>query len=61
MAKRCYICGKEPLYGHKVSHANKKSNRRWLPNLIKVKLEMDGKVVKAKVCTKCYKKLRKSA
>ncbi|MEO0236599.1 MAG: 50S ribosomal protein L28, partial [candidate division WOR-3 bacterium] len=42
MAKRCDICGKGPLSGHNVSHANKKSNRRWFPNLRKVELEIDG-------------------
>jgi large subunit ribosomal protein L28 len=60
MARRCEICGKGPLFGNNVSHANKKSPRRWLPNLRKVELEINGYVVKAKVCSKCYKKLRKS-
>lgn len=33
MARRCEITGKGPQYGNKVSHANNKTRRRWLPNL----------------------------
>ena len=33
MARRCEICGKGPLVGHNVSHANNKTKRRFLPNL----------------------------
>ncbi|MDA2918560.1 50S ribosomal protein L28, partial [Desulfobacterota bacterium AH_259_B03_O07] len=29
MAQVCDICGKKPLYGHNVSHANNKTKRRW--------------------------------
>ncbi len=60
MAKRCEICGKGPLTGHKVSHANKRSQRRWLPNLRNVELKLDDEVIRLKICSKCYKKLRKS-
>ena len=37
MAKKCELTGKIPLKGHKVSHANNKTKRRFLPNLKKVK------------------------
>ena len=33
MAKVCVVTGKKPQYGHRVSHANNKSNRRFEPNL----------------------------
>lgn len=33
MARRCEITGKGPQVGNKVSHANNKTKRRWLPNL----------------------------
>lgn len=35
MSKICQITGKRPLVGHKVSHSNIKSKRRFLPNLQK--------------------------
>ena len=37
MSKKCELTGKIPLKGHKVSHANNKSKRRFLPNMKKVK------------------------
>ena len=33
MSKKCELTGKIPLKGHKVSHANNKTKRRFLPNL----------------------------
>ena len=33
MARRCDICGKGPLVGNVVSHANNKSKTRSLPNI----------------------------
>ena len=33
MARVCQITGKKPMSGHHVSHANNKTNRRFLPNL----------------------------
>ena len=33
MSKKCELTGKSPLKGHKVSHANNKVKRKFLPNL----------------------------
>ena len=33
MPKKCELTGKSPLKGHKVSHANNKSKRKFFPNL----------------------------
>ena len=38
MARRCAITGKGVQYGHNVSHANNKTKRRFLPNLVNVTL-----------------------
>ena len=35
MAKLCQVTGKRPQTGSNVSHANNKTNRRFLPNLKK--------------------------
>ena len=32
MSKKCELTGKIPMKGHNVSHANNKTNRRFLPN-----------------------------
>ena len=36
MSRKCELTGKSPLKGHKVSHANNKVKRKFLPNLKKV-------------------------
>ena len=41
MAKKCELTGKIPLKGHKVSHANNKTKRRFLANLKKVKFKSE--------------------
>ena len=41
MTKKCELTGKKPLKGHKVSHANNKTKRRFLPNLKKVKFKSE--------------------
>jgi large subunit ribosomal protein L28 len=33
MARVCQVTGKVPVTGHKVSHSNIKTKRRFLPNL----------------------------
>ncbi|MBS1948533.1 MAG: 50S ribosomal protein L28 [Bacteroidetes bacterium] len=33
MARVCQVTGKVPVSGHKVSHSNIKTKRRFLPNL----------------------------
>ncbi len=55
MAKKCDICGKGPMVGNNVSHAHNKTRRRWLPNLKKVRANIDGHVKRIKVCTRCIR------
>jgi large subunit ribosomal protein L28 len=51
MSWRCDLTGKKPLVGHKVSHSNIKTKRRFLPNLRNVTLvsELLGRSVRARV------------
>ena len=55
MARRCDICGKGPLVGNNVSHANNKTKTRSLPNLRAVRAVVDGSVTHLRVCTRCLK------
>lgn len=41
MARVCSLTGKKVLFGHKVSHANNKTNRRFMPNLQNVSFLSD--------------------
>jgi len=51
MARRCELTGKDVLSGHKVSHSNRKTKRKFLPNLTNVSLISDalGRTVKLRV------------
>lgn len=54
MARICYVCGKGPQVGNKVSHANNRTKRRWLPNLQRVKIiDREGERRRVRVCTSC--------
>ena len=43
------------MIGNSVSHSNRKTKRRWLPNLQKINILVKGKKLKEYVCTKCLK------
>ena len=54
MSKFCHVCGKGPVTGNNVSHANNKTKRRWLPNLRRIRIvHADGSVKRERVCTRC--------
>ncbi len=42
MSRKCDLTGKGPLTGHKVSHSNRKTKRRFLPNLVNVTLTSEA-------------------
>jgi len=58
MARVCDVCGKGPKVGNNVSHANNKTKRRWLPNLQRVRVNVNGTRKRMKVCTSCLKQGR---
>jgi large subunit ribosomal protein L28 len=51
MSRRCELTGKAVLTGNKVSHSNRKTKRRFLPNLCNVTLLSDalGRPVKLRI------------
>jgi large subunit ribosomal protein L28 len=55
MAFKCDLCGKAPLVGNQVSHANNKTKKRTLPNLQRVRAMVDGSHKHLRVCTRCLK------
>jgi large subunit ribosomal protein L28 len=57
MSWRCELTGKGPLVGHKVSHSNIKTKRRFLPNLVNVTLTSDtlGRSVRARISANALK------
>lgn len=57
MSRRCELTAKGPQVGHKVSHSNIKTKRRFLPNLVNVTFLSDalGRPVKLRVSTNALK------
>jgi len=57
MSRRCDLTGKTALTGHKVSHSNRKSKRRFLPNLCNVTLISDtlGRSVRLRISANALK------
>jgi large subunit ribosomal protein L28 len=57
MSRRCELTGKGPLTGHKVSHSNRKTKRRFLPNLCNVTLTSDalGRSVRLRISANALK------
>ena len=57
MSRRCELTAKAPQVGHKVSHSNIKTKRRFLPNLCNVTFISDalGRNVRLRVSTNALK------
>jgi large subunit ribosomal protein L28 len=55
MAKTCAICGKKPITGNNISHANNRTRRRWEPNLQSVRAKIGSSTKRITVCANCIK------
>lgn len=55
MAKYCEICNKGIMSGNMVSHSNRKTKRKWLPNVRRVTAIVEGAPKKMYVCTRCLR------
>lgn len=62
MAQVCEKCGKGPQTGNNVSHSNKKTLRRFNPNLFEKRIfdTKTGRSAKTKLCGKCLKTMSKA-
>ena len=51
----CEICGKGPWVGKQVSHSHRRSSRRWLPNIQRIRVKDGSNSRRMRVCTSCLK------
>ncbi len=51
----CDICAKGPGFGHNVSHSHRRTNRRFNPNIQRVRAVVNGTPKRLNVCTSCLK------
>jgi large subunit ribosomal protein L28 len=59
MAK-CDVCGKGPQFGHNVSHSMRHTQRRWNPNIQRVRVTApNGALRRIYVCANCLKTQQK--
>ncbi|GAA4851174.1 50S ribosomal protein L28 [Saccharopolyspora rosea] len=61
MSVRCQVTGRKPGYGNQVSHSNKRTRRRWLPNVQRRRywLPSEGRYVRLRVSTKGMKTIER--
>lgn len=61
MSRVCQLTGKKPGVGNKVSHSQRKTRKRWLPNLVTQKfwLESEGRWVRLKVSARGLRTIKK--
>jgi len=62
MSKVCDLSGKRPQTGHNISHSNRKTMRRYLPNLTKRTIidPLSGKKLKIKISVRAQRTLLKN-
>ncbi len=62
MSRVCKITGKRPLVGNNVSHSNRKTKMRQLPNLKKKRLfnEATGRWITVKLSTSALRTITKN-
>ena len=61
MSKVCQVSGKKSMSGHKVSHSNIKTNRRFMPNLQKKRffIPEEDRWIELKISTSALRTINK--
>lgn len=61
MSRMCELTGTKPMTGHNVSHSNVKTKRRFLPNLLEVRLHSEAldRAFKLKIAAKALRTVDK--
>lgn len=59
MAK-CENCGKTTTFGHNRSFSQRATNREFKPNLQRISILENGKIVRKVLCARCIRSISKS-
>jgi len=51
----CQVCGRGTQSGHQISHSHRVSKRKWLVNIQKIRVIVDGTPKRIYVCTRCLR------
>ena len=55
MAATCDVCAKGPSFGNNVPNSQRKTRRRWNPNIQRVRVTVGATPKRLNVCTSCLK------
>ncbi|MDO4594357.1 MAG: 50S ribosomal protein L28 [Tissierellia bacterium] len=55
MSKKCVVCGKSTKFGNTVTFSHRRLNRKFAPNIHKVKVLINGTPKRVNVCANCLK------
>ena len=55
----CRVCGKKGMFGHNVSHSKRRTNMRQMPNVHRMRLEVEGRTQRVHLCTRCLRTYQK--
>ncbi len=52
---RCDVCNKSGQSGNNVSHSKRRTRTRWLANVQRATIRVDGEPRRVKICTRCLR------
>ena len=58
-AGRCEVCKRKPMHGNNVSFSQRRTRRRFVLNVHRRRLEINGAVQNVNICTRCLRTMHK--
>jgi len=59
MRGRCEICERKPMHGNNVSHSQRRTRRRFVLNVQRKHMEVNGTPKTVYICTRCLRTMMK--
>jgi len=59
MSGRCEICQRKPMHGNNVPFSQKRTRRRFVLNVQRRRIEIDGVMRTVNICTRCLRTMSK--
>lgn len=59
MSGRCDICERKPMHGNNVNFSQKRTRRRFVLNVQRRRIEINGVQRKVNICTRCMRTMNK--
>ncbi len=59
MAGRCDVCGRKPMHGNNVSFSQRRTRRRFVLNVQRRHMRVNGTMRTINICTRCLRTMNK--